>query len=1217
MKKVLLVLILLIFSHQSYSQDIVLTFDGVVESTGTNATLDRVVIENLTRGGFVELTSSFVFNLTGALEIQDVELKSNKPGFQKVYPNPFTDSVNLEFYSEGVGTTTVNFYNLLGQQTARFSEKLNKGVHKLKFAPNASGVYLISLNDNGKNYFNKVIASQSNNNQKILSYIPNVSPSITAKNNSKAKVNSFFAEGDALKYTAYSGSLIDVIYDSPTVSKTVTFEFADAYYRFEPYFIESNFPSFVDIMFSVTDANNKGVDYLDNPDFDVLENGSPVSPTETFRYVKKLDQVPYFQKTVIMLDNSSSVAVNLTQIKAAAISLVNKIVADQEIAIYSFSDNAVLLQDFTSNVADLEAAINGITTGFPSTNLYGSLITGLDSFTNLYSLDRIEEGYLIALTDGDDTQGSSTLQQVIDARGKKRVFIAGLGNELNPAPLMQITSTGNYFPVTTAAELDANFNQIWLDILQYSNSFYWLNYMTPKRTGTHDLTVEALNNTNINSDKNITGTFPADGFQSVFSGVYANISPAKPYGVDWVVLVNSMPGIDLKAVTYWAQDVPDYSWNLIDASIGSLNLNQFDNSKMEISTNNPNKYLFTQLTLSDIVNGYTKDIDVYTGDFNVGVKSLPATLVAAHSAQVNALFVPAADDDPTITIRQIYVSKVEGGASIANFIDYEGPGKLSHSIVGLTQNTEYSVRAGVGYGGPILYDYSTFTTGPDVPIVNTNSVATNSNDFTSLNVSGKLLNDGGVTGTKGFVWDTNPNPTIALPTKIINTNNLDASLNYNSTITGLTAGITYYVKAFATNSYGTVYGDEIIQTTPAFEVPALTTKAITSIGQLSATSGGDITNDFTKTILEKGIVWSTSPNPTTTLNSKTADGQGDGSFISNITPLNYGTTYYVRAYAINEIGTGYGNELIFTTLPGIPILTTSAITNITSPGATSGGNITFDGGSTVTSRGICWSSSPNPTISSELTNCGQGTGNFICNITGVDGNYPPGITIYIRAYATNNVGTAYGNELSLTTVSENCGNITDYDGNIYPTTTIGAQCWTTKNLDVSHYRNGDPIPQVTDPTEWKNITTGALCYYENNTANGPVYGKLYNWYAVIDPRGLAPVGWHIPNVNEWITFVDYLGGETLAGGKLKETGTTHWLSPNTGASNIRDFTALPGGYRTWDGFFTNIGAHAEFWSSSPATSTSATRFQIWYNINLMDRNYELRNFGFSVRCVRD
>jgi len=126
---------------------------------------------------------------------------------------------------------------------------------------------------------------------------------------------------------------------------------------------------------------------------------------------------------------------------------------------------------------------------------------------------------------------------------------------------------------------------------------------------------------------------------------------------------------------------------------------------------------------------------------------------------------------------------------------------------------------------------------------------------------------------------------------------------------------------------------------------------------------------------------------------------------------------------------------------------------------------------------------------------------------------------------------------------------------------IGNQTWTLKNLDVSTYRNGDPIPQVQDNTAWANLSTGAWCYYLNNTANGTIYGKLYNWYAVNDPRGLAPNGYHIPTDAEWTTLTTYLGGSTLAGGKMKEAGSSHWLSPNTGATNSSGFKGLPGGFR--------------------------------------------------------
>ncbi|MCX6159142.1 MAG: fibrobacter succinogenes major paralogous domain-containing protein [Ignavibacteriae bacterium] len=155
---------------------------------------------------------------------------------------------------------------------------------------------------------------------------------------------------------------------------------------------------------------------------------------------------------------------------------------------------------------------------------------------------------------------------------------------------------------------------------------------------------------------------------------------------------------------------------------------------------------------------------------------------------------------------------------------------------------------------------------------------------------------------------------------------------------------------------------------------------------------------------------------------------------------------------------------------------------------------------------------------------------------------------------------------------------TDIDGNVYKTVKIGNQEWMAENLNVGHYRNGDVIPQVQDDNEWENLRTGAWCYYENEKSNGKTYGKLYNWYAVNDPRGLAPEGWHIPSDVEWNIIIDYLGGGDVAGGKMK--AKTKWESPNTGATNESGFTGLPGGLRGYDGIFYYIGKTADFWSSS-------------------------------------
>ena len=181
--------------------------------------------------------------------------------------------------------------------------------------------------------------------------------------------------------------------------------------------------------------------------------------------------------------------------------------------------------------------------------------------------------------------------------------------------------------------------------------------------------------------------------------------------------------------------------------------------------------------------------------------------------------------------------------------------------------------------------------------------------------------------------------------------------------------------------------------------------------------------------------------------------------------------------------------------------------------------------------------------------------------------------------------------------------------------TIGTQTWMQKNLNVSKYRDGTPIPQVTDPTQWANLTTGAWCYYENKKSNGLVYGKLYNWYAVNDPRGLAPTGWHVPSDAEWTTLTTFLGGESVAGGKMKSTGTSLWEADNVGANNSSGFTGLPGGSRDYDGFG-GIGYYGDWWSSSESSTAYAWNRTLGSNYGLVS-SYDDERSGFSVRCLRD
>ncbi len=415
-----------------------------------------------------------------------------------------------------------------------------------------------------------------------------------------------------------------------------------------------------------------------------------------------------------------------------------------------------------------------------------------------------------------------------------------------------------------------------------------------------------------------------------------------------------------------------------------------------------------------------------------------------------------------------------------------------------------------------------------------------------------------------------------------------------------------------------------ISQSTAFAYPSLTTNTVTGITQNAAQSGGNITASGGATITSRGVCWSTTSSPTIG-NTHTTDGNGTGSFTSSITGLTANTTYYVRAYATNSAGTGYGNEINFITqstpVVTLPSVTTTAISAITQTTAQSGGNVTSDGNATVTSRGICWSTSANPTIANNKTTDGIGINSFTSNLTGLTAN----TTYYVMAYAINSAGTAYGNQVSFTTTSGGVtGTVTDIDGNVYNTVTIGTQVWMAENLRTTKYNDGTSIPNVTNEGLWNYSTTQGYCWYNNDVNNKNTYGGLYNWFTVNTGK-LCPAGWHVPTRTEWTTLTTFLGGENVAGGKLKEAGTTHWLSPNTGATNETGFSALPGGYRSSWGYFSisGIGAEGGWWSSTDEPSLREGLQGIgyyWllsYNNSVSQAPMNNFSFGYSIRCLKN
>jgi uncharacterized protein (TIGR02145 family) len=390
-------------------------------------------------------------------------------------------------------------------------------------------------------------------------------------------------------------------------------------------------------------------------------------------------------------------------------------------------------------------------------------------------------------------------------------------------------------------------------------------------------------------------------------------------------------------------------------------------------------------------------------------------------------------------------------------------------------------------------------------------------------------------------------------------------------------------------------------------LPAVTTTAVTNIGATTATSGGNVASTGGSAITARGVCWSTTQNPIVT-GSHTDDGSATGAFTSSITGLTAGTTYYLRAYATNGVGTAYGNEISFTT-PNPPTTTTGAATSITSSTATLGGTVNANGYSTV----VTFEYGLTTAYGSEVTAAqspvtGTGATTVSAGITGLSAS----TTYHFRVKGVSTEGTSTGNDATFTTASGSV-TVTDADGNEYNVITIGTQKWIQPDLQTTKYSNGDPITQAIGNSAWAALTTGGYSWYDNDISNKGVYGALYNWWAVIDIRNICPVGWHSASKQDWADLTVFLGG--YVAGKLKETGTLHWSMDDPGATNESGFTAVPGGVRNSDGSFATRGTAYQTW-----TSTIFDGSRGWYTgmSGLLGLGFSAVYFqyGLSLRCVQ-
>ena len=394
-------------------------------------------------------------------------------------------------------------------------------------------------------------------------------------------------------------------------------------------------------------------------------------------------------------------------------------------------------------------------------------------------------------------------------------------------------------------------------------------------------------------------------------------------------------------------------------------------------------------------------------------------------------------------------------------------------------------------------------------------------------------------------------------------------------------------------------------------VPFVKTNVVTNLTAYSVKTGGEVMDDGGDSVTVRGVCWSLKQNPTTIYkDSITTDGSGMGKFNSVISKLDPGLTYYFKAYARNVAGTGYGNQQTTTLPPVLPTVTTAIVTAVTDKIIFSGGTVTLDGGSPVSGRGICWGTNPNPTLANTYTADGIGIGAFVSTVSKIS----PDSAYYLRAYATNSIGTAYG-PTRLFSIKGLI--VVDRDGNFYHSVTIGSQVWLIENLKTTRYSDSTQIPLVMDNSPWSNLQSPGFCWYNNDiTVNKISYGALYNWYTVSTGK-LCPTGYHVPTDAEWTTLTTHLGGEIGAGGMLKESSLDFWKTPNTGATNETMFTALPGGNRTDAGESLTLGSYGYWWSATAVNTTVAYDRYMYFGSKAVTRSFVSKQNGLSVRCIKN
>lgn len=1077
-----IVAILISLPFHLFSANYNITFTA----SGASTTIDYVKVQNLTQGTSVTVSAGSSLEVTAIKDIPTIDESI------RIYPNPIKNKATLSYFASTGGSTQINVFGIDGRNLIGLSKNLSVGLNQFDLTL-PHGAYTLQINEKGKLHTTKIL-SQSNNIAEIK-FIGNENVQQNVPHKVKAiSVPMQYNIGDIMIFKAYSGNYVSTLTDIISGDKTINFNFVECKD------VDGNYYSTITIGNQVWMAENlKTSKYRNN-----------IAITD------KTNLSTWGTSTTEALSDYATPTNSTTYGKLYnwyAVSSPNNL-APAGWHIPSDADWTNLSDFFGGlNKAGDKLKENGnshwLTANTTATNETGftALPGGSRSTDNtIYDIGSV--GYWWSVTEGTTTNnawyrslsnqnGAVTRGYFSKSGGMSVRCLMGDLPILSTTNASSISATG--FASGGGISFDGNYPVTYCGVCWSTNQNPTINDLKTSDfngTGTFNSTITGLSpqttyyvrayatnsyGTGYGSQITVSTSTPTSATTSISS-----ITSTAAIGGGTVSIASGAAPIIARGICWSTNQNPTIADSNTSNGTG---VGSFSSSLTGLA---PETVYYVRAYATNSVGtaygtqvSFSTKLPVLTTTTVLSITASTATCGGnitdiGGAAITNKGVCWSTSSNPTIALS----TKTSNGT---------GSGLYTSSITGLTVGTTYYVRAyatnsiGTTYGNEI-----SFTT--VLPTVSTNNIS--SITSSTANCGGEVTSIGGATVTaRGICWSTTSNPTISNS----KTNNGTGLGVFSSSITGLTTETTYYVRAYATSSIGTVYGSEVSFSTKLATLSTTTTSALTAN---SVTTGGNITSIGGSVVISRGVCWSTSSNPTI-INSKTLDGSGTGSFISQITELAPETTYYIRAYATNSIGTAYGSQMIIST--ALPSVTSSSISTITANTAVGGGNITLaTNAGAIIARGVCWSTSQNPTIADSKTDDGSGIGSFTSSISGLS----LGTTYYVRSYATNSIGTAYGNEISFTTqngiitlttssLSNAEGTTANSGGNIISDggTPIIARgiCWDTNSNPTMNLtsKSTDGIGTGSFSSNLINLSLGTTYYMRSYATNivGTCYGN--------------------------------------------------------------------------------------------------------------------------------